>query len=257
MQCAEQLRVQAYFDSELDALAAADVERHLEHCPQCRALLDELLALRERLRALPRQQTPAELRARIAAALPGTLPRARLPSPPLPWRLPAFWLGALGGVGAAAAAVVAVLLLSPLLSAPLLDEVVAAHLRSLLPEHLTDVVSTDRHTVKPWFAGHADVSPVVADFSGQGYQLLGGRADYFDRQRVATLVYRHGAHLINVFSWAAGRQALPRTATRSGYHLACWRDGGLQYCAVSDASWDELERLAGLLQQQARREAAP
>lgn len=257
MQCAEQLRVQAYFDDELEALAASDVERHLEHCPQCRALLDELLALRARLRALPRQEAPAALRARIESALPASPTRPRPRGTPRAWRLPAFWLGALGGLGAAAAAAVAVLLLSPLLAAPLLDEVVAAHVRSLLPEHLTDVVSTDRHTVKPWFSGHADVSPVVADFSAQGYQLLGGRADYFDRQRVATLVYRHGAHLINVFSWAAGRQALPHSATRSGYHLACWRDGGLQYCAVSDAGWDELEQLARLLQQQAARDAPP
>ena len=257
MQCAEQLRVQAYFDAELDALAAADVERHLEHCPQCRALLDELLALRERLRALPRQAAPAALRERIAGALAAAAPPAVVRRRPRAWRLPAFWLGALGGLGAAAAAALAVLLLAPLLQAPLLDEVVTAHVRSLLPEHLTDVISTDRHTVKPWFAAHADVSPVVADFGTQGYQLLGGRADYFDRQRVATLVYRHGAHLINVFSWAAGRQSLPRSATRSGYHLACWRDGNLQYCAVSDAGWDELEHLVGLLQQQAARDAPP
>lgn len=257
MQCAEQLRVQAYFDNELDALVAADVERHVEHCPQCRALLDELLALRERLRALPRQAAPAALRERIASALPAAAPPAVAEWRPRAWRLPAFWLGALGGLGTAAAAALAVLLLSPLLSAPLLDEVVAAHVRSLLPEHLTDVISTDRHTVKPWFAAHADVSPVVADFGGEGYQLVGGRADYFDHQRVATLVYRHGAHLINVFSWAAGRQNLPRTATRSGYHLTCWRDGNLQYCAVSDAGWNELEQLVGLLQQQAARDAPP
>jgi anti-sigma factor RsiW len=257
VQCAEQLRVQAYFDGELEALAAADVERHVEHCAQCRALLDELLALRARLRALPRLEASAALRQRIAGALPAAPPRPAAAARSPPWRLPGFWLGALGGVGAALAAGLAVLLLSPALSTPLLDEVVAAHVRSLLPEHLTDVLSTDRHTVKPWFAGHADVSPVVADFGGQGYQLLGGRADYFERQRVATLVYRHGAHLINVFSWAAGRESLPRTATRSGYHLACWRDGNLQYCAVSDAGWDELEQLVQLLQRQAARDAPP
>jgi len=257
VQCAEQLRVQGYFDGELDALAAADLEDHLEHCPQCRALLDELQVLRERLRALPRQQAPAALRARIASGLPAAPSRPLAHKRLRAWRLPVFWLGALGGLGAATAAALALLLLSPLLSAPLLDDVVAAHVRSLLPEHLTDVVSTDRHTVKPWFAGHADVSPVVADFSEQGYQLLGGRADYFDRQRVATLVYRHGAHLINVFSWLAGRQVLPHSATRSGYHLACWRDNSLQYCAVSDAGWDELEQLVRLLHQQAAREAPP
>ena len=116
-----------------------------------------------------------------------------------------------------------------------------------MPGHLTDVVSTDRHTVKPWFAGHADVSPVVADFSEQGYRLLGGRADYLDRQRAAVLVYQHGAHIINVFAWTGGAHGFPQRTTRAGYHLAFWRVGDLEYCAVTDAGWDELTGLVNLL----------
>jgi anti-sigma factor RsiW len=116
-----------------------------------------------------------------------------------------------------------------------------------MPEHLTDVVSTDRHTVKPWFAGHADVSPVVADFADRGYRLVGGRSDYFDRQRVAVVVYQHGPHIINVFTFVAGPRALPEFSTRSGYHIACWKLGNLQYCAVSDTGWDELQGLMRLL----------
>ena len=114
--------------------------------------------------------------------------------------------------------------------------------------HLIDVVSTDKHTVKPWFAGHADVSPAVADFEPQGYRLLGGRADYVDRQRAAVVVYQHGAHLINVFSWADDRRSLPRNLTRNGYELIFWRSGNLDYCAVSDTAPEELRRLVGLLQ---------
>jgi len=116
-----------------------------------------------------------------------------------------------------------------------------------MPMHLTDVVSTDRHTVKPWFAGHADVSPVVVDFADQGYRLLGGRADYFDQQHVAAVVYQHGAHLINVFTWVADSRPLPEYTTRSGYRIACWKLGNLQYCAVSDTGWDELQGLTRLL----------
>jgi anti-sigma factor RsiW len=82
--------------------------------------------------------------------------------------------------------------------------------RSLMPEHLIDVVSTDKHTVKPWFPGHADVSPAVADFEMQGYKLIGGRADYLGHQRVAVVVYQRGSHIINVFSWDANQSALPR-----------------------------------------------
>jgi anti-sigma factor RsiW len=111
----------------------------------------------------------------------------------------------------------------------------------------------DQHTVKPWFAGHADVSPVVADFGAQGYRLIGGRADYFDHQRSAVVVYQHGPHVINVFSWA-GAQRLPSSTMRNGYHMAFWREGNLEYCAVSDTGWDELLGLVRLLQNLSARE---
>ena len=136
-----------------------------------------------------------------------------------------------------------------LLTPPLLvDDLVSAHVRSLMPAHLIDVASTDKHTVKPWFSTHTDVSPVVADFEPQGYRLIGGRADYVNHQRSAVVVYQHGHHFINVFSWAATQRALPKNATRNGYHLICWTAGDLAYCAVSDTAWDELLGLARLLQ---------
>jgi len=118
----------------------------------------------------------------------------------------------------------------------------------LMPDHLIDVVSTDKHTVKPWFAGHTDVSPVVADFDRQGYRLIGGRADFFDHQRAAVVVYQHGSHVINVFSWAAEQRGLQKNTTRNGYHLAFWKTGNLEYCAVSDTAWGELIGLVRLLQ---------
>ena len=159
-----------------------------------------------------------------------------------------FWAGAMSGVGASAiAAALALLLLTPLLSTPLVDDLVGAHMRSLMPTHLIDVASTDRHTVKPWFAGHADVSPVVADFAAQGYRLIGGRADYLDHQRSAVVVYQHGAHVINVFSWTANHRILPKSATRNGYHLLFWKAGDIEYCAVSDTGWEELQGLVRLL----------
>ena len=158
-----------------------------------------------------------------------------------------FWSGAASGAAAMAlAAALAFVVILPSPSNPLVNDVMNAHLRSLMENHLIDVESTDQHTVKPWFAGHADVSPVVADFDEQGYKLIGGRADYLDHQRSAVVVYRHGAHVINVFSWA-GKGSLPDNATRSGYHLAFWREGDLDYCAVSDTGWDELLGLVRLL----------
>ena len=252
MPCAEHLRLQAYFDAELDAVAAADIERHTEGCAECRALLEDLKRTRSLLRdGLEYGAASPALRERITRMLdqeaPAPSPRPIRPRQPA-WRMRPFWLGAFGGVGAAAAASIGFLLLSPKVPDVFLDELVGAHVRSLMPTHLTDVVSTDQHTVKPWFAGHADVSPVVADFAPQGYTLVGGRADYIDGQRVAVVVYEHGAHVINVFSWV-DRHASSRVTTRNGYHLVFWQAGNLEYCAVSDAGWEELQGLVRLLRQ--------
>ena len=253
MQCAESLRVQAYFDGEVDAISAADIERHVANCGACRALLDDLERVRTALRKdLSVERAPPELRAKIALALDReSAAEAPRPAPhPRNRRVRSFWAGALGGVGATAlAASLAMFLLVPRLANPLTDELVNAHVRSLMPAHLIDVVSTDRHTVKPWFAGHADVSPVVADFESQGYRLVGGRVDYLDHQRSAVVVYQRGAHVINVFSWAANGRTLPGNATRSGYHLVFWKSGDLAYCAISDTALDELDGLVRLLRE--------
>lgn len=251
MKCAESLRVQAYFDGEVDVVTATSVERHAEHCPECRALLDDLEHTRNLVRReLPFERASPELRARLARMLESEAPVGALRpvrAPRSAWRTRPFWLGAGGGLGAALAAAVALFFLSPPVPDPLTDQLIAAHVRSLMPSHLTDVLSTDQHTVKPWFAGHADVSPVVGDFAPQGYRLVGGRADYFDGQRVAVAVYEHGAHVINVFTFMAGRRSFPSSTTRNGYKLAFWRVGNLEYCAVSDAGWDELQGLVRLL----------
>ena len=251
MLCPDSLRVQAYFDGEADAVTAADIERHMERCDECRTLHQGLAQLRAVLRQdLPHAQIPPALRARVMRALDGessidTPQRLARPT----WRTRPFWMGATSGLGmAAVAATLAFFLLSPQLRTPVVDEVLDAHVNSLLSTHLIDVVSTDRHTVKPWFAGHSDVSPLVADFESQGYKLVGGRVDYLEHQRAAVVVYRHGAHVINVFSWAATQPSLPGKLTRNGYHLVFWKAGDLQYCAVSDTGWDELLGLMRLLQ---------
>jgi anti-sigma factor RsiW len=260
--CAESLRVQAYFDGELDALSAVDTERHIEHCAECRALLEDLEQARAALRRdLTFEPAPPALRARVMDALDreeaGNVPRTLKPARTA-WRARPFWLGALGGFGSAAlAAGVVFFLVAPSLTNPLLNDLVGAHVRSLMPAHLIDVESTDKHTVKPWFAGHTDVSPVVADFAQQGYRLIGGRADYFDHQRAAVVVYQHGPHVINVFSWAATQRTVPHDTTRDGYHLAFWTAGDIQYCAVSDTGWEELRGLVRLLQELGTRDSRP
>src|SRR5260221_8080525 len=238
MRCAESLRVQAYFDAEVDAVSAADIERHLEHCAECRALLQDLEQVRTVLRRdSDYARTPPELRAKIMRALDqedaaeapvaaGAPAQAGTPLPretPRPtgtprssgrissnWRTRPFRAGDLGGAaGTALAAAFAFLLLTPRLTNPLLDELVSAHVRSLMPSHLIDVVSTDKHTVKPWFTGHADVSPAVADFEPQGYRLVRGPGGFFGYQSPALVGFQQGAQFINIFTWARPARAFP------------------------------------------------
>jgi anti-sigma factor RsiW len=251
--CPDSLRLQAYFDGELDALTAAEIERHMEHCPQCAELYRSLESARAGLRRdLPYFRVPASLAARLSSALdqvgvPGSSSATLRPA--AGWRPRPFWMGALSGVGGSAiAAALMFFILLPSPGNPLIEDLLGAHLRSLMPTHLIDVTSSDKHTVKPWFAGHADVSPSVADFQPQGYKLVGGRADYVAHQRSAVVVYQHGAHIINVFSWAVGARDLSDTVTRNGYHLVFWTQGDLEYCAVSDTSRAELIGLERLIQ---------
>jgi len=150
---------------------------------------------------------------------------------------------------------VAAAALAPSLTTSLIDELAGAHVNSLMSAHLIDVASGDQHTVKPWFAGHTEFSPVVADFAPQGYKLIGGRIDYLEHQRAAVVVYQHGLHVINVFSWAGKQRGLPLTATRNGYRLIFWNAGDLEYCAVSEAGREELVGLVRLLQDLGARDA--
>ena len=248
MSCVEALRVQAYFDGELDASAALEVERHLEHCADCAALIADLEESQRLIRESATYHRMGDgLRAQVGARLDreaGQQPKVVRPL----FGDRRVLFGAFGGAGATAlAAALAAFLILPGSESVLIGGVADAHLRSLMPDHLIDVASSDHHTVKPWFAGHADVSPPVTDFKGEGYQLIGGRADYVEGHRAAVVVYRHGAHVINVFSWAAGDEKLPESVTRNGYHFVFWKGGNLAFCAVSDTGRDELLKLVSLI----------
>jgi anti-sigma factor RsiW len=256
VRCAESVRVQAYFDGELDAGASREVERHVEQCGDCAEQLRSLGDARERLRQeLPSFRAPAALRSRIQRALdaedaPAGAPRPARSRPT--GRLSPFWRGGLSGAGATlAAGAIAFWMLALPVANPVVEAVLEAHVHSLSSAHLMDVVSTDKHTVKPWFAGHADVAPTVTDFASDGYTLKGGRVDEFEHQRAAVLVYQHGAHIVNVFCWVAPRRPLPGNTTRHGYHMAFWRSADLAYAAVSDTDWAELTALERLMRRTA------
>jgi len=238
--------VHGYFDNELDAVGAAEFERHLEQCSDCVCALEDLESLRSSMNlAQLYERAPGPLRKKILASLGSELPVAAFPSRTV-WR----WL-----------AVAAALLLVTYASwrgasversgnyeTVLAAEIVDAHLRSLQPGHLTDVISTDQHTVKPWFDGKLDFSPPVQDFGDQGFPLQGGRIDVVHGRSVAALVYIWRKHFVNVFIWPTDAKDLaPSSGSQQGYQWMEWRKGGMEFCAVSDAAPSALEQLQSLL----------
>jgi anti-sigma factor RsiW len=239
--CDQTLLLQADFDGELDAAQSAALAAHRASCPSCQQAAADLAALRARLKTeATYHRAPERLRRALAArAAPETA------KPAAPWRRMAASFAA----GAALAASVA-LFLAP--QPPgLADDVTAAHLRSLQPGHLEDVLSTDQHTVKPWFDGRLDFAPPVKDLAAQGYPLLGGRLDYLDGRPVAALVYGRAKHEINLFVWPEpGADSPPTTTMRNGYNLVHWRAGGMTLWAASDVEKSQLEDFTALWRQE-------
>jgi anti-sigma factor (TIGR02949 family) len=241
-------QVDAYLDEELTAGDAHDLEAHLARCPDCARLRDDRVALRAAIKAqLPTLEAPQALRQRVRAAL-------RAASPAVAPRRFSDWVRWRPLALAASVALVAVgswrLGVHRAAGEALADEVLASHIRSLMPGHLTDVPSSDQHTVKPWFNGRLDFSPPVYDFTALGYPLLGGRLDYLDGHPAAVLVYGRRQHVINVLLWPASRgsTAGPATVSRRGYHLLHWTTRDDAYWVVSDLGLAELREFAGLLQ---------
>jgi len=127
-------------------------------------------------------------------------------------------------------------------------EIVDAHIRSLQPGHLTDVASTDQHTVKPWFDGRIPFAPPVKDFTEEGFPLIGGRLDVLEGQTVAALVYGRRKHFVSVYVWPQRTGNTDQyTGAKNGYNWISWRQGELRLCAVSDANRDDLAQLKELI----------
>ena len=197
-------------------------------------------------REATRHAAPAGLAERIAADLRGTAaPAAVPPTSARRWRR---WFDAalLFGAGAATAWLVSASVVLPGPVGGIDEEIAASHVRSLLAAHLTDVTSTDRHTVKPWFAGKLDFSPPVIDLAVEGYALSGGRLDVIGGRPVAALVYSERQHVINLFVWPAPAGRIS-AQTRQGYSLVGWAQGGMQFWAVSDLSPPDLQAFAQVL----------
>jgi anti-sigma factor RsiW len=235
------LLLHAYLDDELDAAQSVAITRHMHGCPACAASYADYAQLHQALsQPALYQRAPDALRAQ--------------------WRMPASPAAASGrplrrwsGLAIAAGFIAALLLTAPAWfylsqqhgasAGQLADEVVSSHVRSLQQQHLMDVVSTDQHTVKPWFAGKLDFSPRVKDLAEEGFPLIGGRLDALEGHTVAALVYKRRLHVINLYQWPSASTASASAVTQwHGYTVIRWTAGNMNYVAISDVNEADLRQ---------------
>jgi anti-sigma factor RsiW len=242
----------ALIDGELDASHAREIETHAAGCARCAAELATTRELRQALNGASLHYTaPASLRGSIDRAVPSPTKITSRRS-----LLTGFALGSL--VSAAAAAGVPFNIIRDERARRVMSEAVSAHLRSLQAEHLTDVLSSERHTVKPWFNGRIDLAPPVINLTGQGFTLIGGRLDYIDGKPVAAIVYRRRVHVINLFVMqeTGPAPASPKLEIIQGFNIVRWTDQGLNLLAISDLAQDELAEFQAKFEAAAKAERA-
>ena len=233
--------LEGYLDGELGFERTLEVEAHLASCTGCTQEVQSWKNIREALQApeMYYRAAPA-LEKKIRSALPQKAENIAF----------SFnrWLWAGGGAAFATAALLLTFVVTRPANPSFAQELVANHVHSLMTNHLMDVISTDQHTVKPWFDGKIDFAPPVQDLAPQGYPLAGGRMDYLGGQSVAVLVYRRAMHPINLYIWPAansGEQSF-RSETIRGYNVISWKKEGFEFRAVSDLNLDELREFAKL-----------
>jgi anti-sigma factor RsiW len=239
----------ALIDGELDAASTIELQAQIEASPTLQQELARLSALQTSVQTVAtRFKAPPRLTHRVFATLPAAQPER------IPTGIPSWWRTVAMGTTITAMALLIWSLSFTFVGRDhrpaLLDEVVSAHVRSLMADHLTDLMSADRHSVKPWLSNRLDFAPPVHDLASDGFSLVGGRLDYLGGIPAAAIVYRYRQHIINVFIWpsAVGNDNSIRTSTHRGYNSARFESGGMSYWAVSDLNPDDLRRLANLLQ---------
>ena len=249
----------AYLDGELDAPRAAEFGRHLESCSACGHALQALESVRSSIQGANLQEPlPSGFEKRIRRKLDEVAPSVSAPAPAsvsLQWFQSWRWLAAAAVLLLVAGASLKLAQRTHVatnVSVEVADaaasELVDAHIRALQPGHLTDVTSTDQHTVKPWFDGKIAFAPPVTDFAAQDFPLVGGRLDVFQGRTVAALVYGRRKHFVSVFIWPDATQDVEQyVGAMNGYQWISWKQNGLRFCAVADTSRDDLVALKALL----------
>lgn len=239
-----------FVDGELDPAHASQLQHHLATCPGCRVQIEEVRAARKTMNQEGvKWRAPAALRAEVLSMLAfeesvaAPLPPQRPQPQKHAWRRALDFLKLWSFVPSIAALAASLFFFAttPSQTLVLQDEILGSHIRSMMANHLTDVLTSDQHTVKPWFNGKIDFSPPVADLVKNGFPLVGGRVDYLGGRAVAALVYRRNGHVINLFIWPRNSRA-QTAAVHDGYNMEQWSDGGLVFWAISDVAPGELVR---------------
>jgi anti-sigma factor RsiW len=241
--------IHAYMDGELDLVRNLEIEKHIRDCQSCLREYKNYKALKSAMSSGSLYFKPsAGLKRRIQSAVRKEEGKTEIMPRMAPWR----WLSI-----AASMALVTVVIwtLVPVLTShfgddSLTQEIISGHVRSLMADHLTDVPSSDQHTVKPWFNGKVDFSPPVKDLANNGFPLIGGRLDYIGNKPVAVLVYKRQKHFINLFIWPStrGSNVGEKMVMRQGYNLIHWTKSGMTYWAVSDLNKSELHEFVQAVQ---------
>ena len=235
--------LEGYLDGELGFERTLEVEAHLASCHGCDSEVQSWKDVRAALqRSDLYRRAPANLEEKIRRLAP-----RENRSEAIPWFHRWVWAGS-GAAFATAALLIVVMISRP--GAPLAEqEVVTSHIRSLMANHLVDVISTDQHTVKPWFDGKLDFAPPVRDLASEGYPLGGGRLDFLNNRAVAVLVYHRALHPINLYIWPArddGQSTLHEQTTQ-GYNVFSWKKDAFEFRAVSDLNSNELREFVRLI----------
>ncbi len=236
-----------YLDSEHDPSVSLQYEQHVATCPACSKALAEQQAIQVEMKAdLFYYKAPEDLRERLRLSL-HKQSRSRLSRFSMRWMPVAASVVVCIGLGF----LLARFTLDHSIQDRMTQEVASAHVRSLQADHLVDVRSSDKHTVKPWFSGKLDFAPPIPDLAAEGFPLVGGRLDYLDGRSVAALVYRRRNHFINLFVWpdTGAEPQEPRQDTRQGYHLIHWSRAGMSFWVVSDLDPAELNELVQRLRE--------
>lgn len=248
--------IHGYVDGELDLPKSIAIEEHLRNCHECAQTYKGIRSLRAAISddAL-RFEPSANFEDRLRSAL-----RSESKSNPKPGFLRWRWILAGASLVGAVIAVWAIVAIfaRPSAGDVLAQEVVSSHVRSLMTDHLTDVPSSETHTVKPWFDGKLDFSPPVKDLSKQGFSLNGGRLDYIGNRPVAALIYQRRQHWINLFVWPStgSGDVTEKVSVHQGYNLIRWANGGMNYWVVSDLNLAELQQFVQLIKEQIQARAS-